>query len=62
MDSFLKSTKTLRLYRSNFRQIFPKEMTNQTRNIIETIYLEDVSFLVKNTLFKNDNIKSIALA
>ncbi len=62
MDSFLKSTKTLRLYRSNFRQIFPKEMTNETRNIIETIYLEDVSFLVKNTLFKNDNIKSIALA
>ena len=32
VDSMLKSTRALRMYKSNFRQIFPRPMTNDTPN------------------------------
>ena len=37
MDSFMKSTKNLIIYKSSFRQIFPKPMTNDTENCIESL-------------------------
>lgn len=37
IDSMMKSSKALRLCKSHFRQIFPKEMTNDTINEIELL-------------------------
>lgn len=61
VDSFLKSTRALRVYRSHFRQIFPKPMTNDTENSIEVLQLEDVDFRVQNSVLINDNLKALSL-
>ena len=42
LDQMLKSTRHLKLFKCNFRQIFPKPMTNEVENIIETVHMEDV--------------------
>ena len=37
IDSLLKSARNLKVFRSSFRQIFPKAMLNDTTNEIESI-------------------------
>ena len=61
LDSMLKSTRNLRIYRSTFRQIFPKCMQNDTCNDIETLHFEDVDFRVENSVFNNDRLKVLSL-
>ena len=50
LDQMLKSARHLKLFKCNFRQIFPKPMTNEVESIIETIHMEDVYMKVNNTL------------
>lgn len=62
MDSLFKQTRSLRIFKSSFRQIFPRPMTNETRNEIEVLQLEDVDFKVQNTLFKAcDRLQALSL-
>ena len=62
LDSVLKQARSLRIYKSQFRQIFPKPMINETRNEIETLAFEEVDFRVKNTiLLTADRLKVISL-
>lgn len=44
VDSLLKSARTLRIFQSHFRQIFPREMTNEVTNEIEVLQLDEVEF------------------
>lgn len=62
LDSLLKSTRVLRLGKCHFRQIFPKEMTNETSNEVEVLQMEEVDFRVSNSLFIGDRIRSILLS
>jgi hypothetical protein len=61
VDSLLKSARRLRLYNSFFRQIFPRDMTNEVVNEIEVLQLEGVDFQAKNTLFRSDRLKALSL-
>ena len=61
VDSLLKSARTLRIFRSHFRQIFPKAMTNSTENHIEILQMEDVDFRVNNSVFSAEHLRALAL-
>jgi len=61
VDSLLKSARTLRIFRSHFRQIFPRAMTNSTENNIEILQMEDVDFRVNNSVFNAERLRAIAL-
>lgn len=62
IDSVLKSTRNLKLYKCQFRQIFPKDMVNETPNEIESLQMEEVDLRVKNTLFSCDKLKALSLS
>jgi hypothetical protein len=62
LESVLKQARSLRIYKSQFRQIFPKPMINETRNEIESLAFEEVDFRVKNTiLLTADRLKVISM-
>ncbi|TNV81421.1 hypothetical protein FGO68_gene7059 [Halteria grandinella] len=61
VDSLLKSTRNLRIFRSYFRQIFPRDMTNDVPNEIELLQLDEVDFQAKTTIFRCDRLKALSL-
>jgi hypothetical protein len=61
LDSLMKGARSVRLCKSTFRQIFPKEMTNEAENEIELLQMEEVDFRVKNTIFRGDRLKALSL-
>ncbi len=64
MDSMLMSSRSLRMFRCCFRQIFPKPITNDTVSEIELLQLEevDMSGVKGNQVFKADRLKALSVS